>query len=278
MKTEVRDVEAVIAGHRNLVEIRDLLQQMLDAGHTRSSIRTALETMLADATTSEDEVVEDRIRDALDIIEGWVGPHMRLKDAMPAGLLDLEADEESRIDFTAYERAYVDAIDRVTELTDRISAATRGHTDVVTRMTDELKAAQGRGRKQQYATVLRTSKALAAESDQLAETMQQLVGESEAAWQTAISFAHGLIRAAKVEGRDLGSFREQLARTERALREGEEANAEFRDAVRQTRRVPGVVKDLAAAVLPLERQLQRASDQAARRQTDVAELLQAIEA
>lgn len=81
---------------RPLSEIRDLLGMWLQAGATRDEIRVALNEIRAQLQAAGQDTQEDRVLDALDIVEGWVSPHLKLVEA-PAGVDDMAAPTQATV-------------------------------------------------------------------------------------------------------------------------------------------------------------------------------------
>lgn len=61
-----------------LSDIRDLLRSWAAAGATRDAVRSALEEVRSELRAAGREAEEDRLLEALDLVEGWVGDHLKV--------------------------------------------------------------------------------------------------------------------------------------------------------------------------------------------------------
>jgi len=86
----------LVERNRPLSEIRDLLAVWLEAGATREQVRATLNDVRAQLGAAGREADEDRVLDALDIVEGWVSPHLRLSATGP-GPEDMSASTQATV-------------------------------------------------------------------------------------------------------------------------------------------------------------------------------------
>lgn len=68
---------------RPLSEIRELLLAWAEAGASREQIRFALNDVRSQLQAAGREAEEDRVLEALDVVEGWVSPHLKLAFSVP---------------------------------------------------------------------------------------------------------------------------------------------------------------------------------------------------
>jgi len=68
---------------RPLSDIRRLLLSWAEAGASREQIRSALNEVRSELQTAGREAEEDRVLEALDLVEGWVSPHLKLTFSEP---------------------------------------------------------------------------------------------------------------------------------------------------------------------------------------------------
>jgi hypothetical protein len=61
-----------------LLALRDALREFLSAGATRENLLRELQDFRYEVRKSRNPQNEDVVLDAMDIVEGWVSPHMRV--------------------------------------------------------------------------------------------------------------------------------------------------------------------------------------------------------
>lgn len=61
-----------------LADVRELLLSWIDAGASREEIRSVLNDIRSEFQAAGREDEEDRVLEVLDIVEGWVSPHLKI--------------------------------------------------------------------------------------------------------------------------------------------------------------------------------------------------------
>ena len=75
----------LVENARPLSEVRQLLVAWAEAGASREAIRSVLHQVRAQLQAAGREAEEDRVLEAMDLVEGWVSPHLKISFSEPDG-------------------------------------------------------------------------------------------------------------------------------------------------------------------------------------------------
>jgi nucleoside 2-deoxyribosyltransferase len=73
----------LVESARPLSDVRELLLSWAEAGASREAIRSALNEVRSQLRVAGREAEEDRVLEALDLVEGWVSPHLKIAFSGP---------------------------------------------------------------------------------------------------------------------------------------------------------------------------------------------------